>query len=208
MRPDRQVDLRDVAGDHGLRAEAEARQEHLHLLGGRVLRFVEDDERVVQRAPAHERDRRDLDGAALEQPLGLLDVHHVVERVVERTQVRVHLLLQIAGQEAELLAGFDRRPRQDDAADLLGEQVADGLRHREIGLAGAGGADAEHDVVLLDGVEIAALVGRLRRDPRLAGLPQLAVFEEVIAQVDRAVLGDQLRGGLHVAHRRWRGLRR
>src|SRR5258708_35711993 len=31
--PMRQVDLRDVAGDHRLRAEAEARQEHLHLLG-------------------------------------------------------------------------------------------------------------------------------------------------------------------------------
>ena len=51
-----------------------------------------------------------------------LDVEHVVERVVERPQVRVHLLLQIAGQEAELLARFDRRPRQDDAADLLREQ--------------------------------------------------------------------------------------
>src|SRR5574338_746508 len=29
----RQVDLRDVAGNHRLRSEAEARQEHLHLLG-------------------------------------------------------------------------------------------------------------------------------------------------------------------------------
>jgi hypothetical protein len=46
----RQVDLRDVAGDDDLRAEAEPRQEHLHLLGRRVLRLVEDDERVVQRA--------------------------------------------------------------------------------------------------------------------------------------------------------------
>ena len=62
----RQVDLRDVAGDHRLRSEAEARQEHLHLLGGGVLRFVEDDERVVERAAAHERDRRDLDRAALD----------------------------------------------------------------------------------------------------------------------------------------------
>src|SRR5204863_6574859 len=37
----RQVDLRDVAGDDDLRAEPEARQEHLHLLGARVLRLVE-----------------------------------------------------------------------------------------------------------------------------------------------------------------------
>ena len=41
--------------------------------------------------------------------VGLLGVHHVVERVVERTQVRIHLLLQIAGQEPQLLARFDRR---------------------------------------------------------------------------------------------------
>ena len=61
----RQVDLRHVAGDDDLRAEAEPRQEHLHLLGRGVLRLVEDDEAVVQRAAAHERERRDLDRAAL-----------------------------------------------------------------------------------------------------------------------------------------------
>ena len=61
----RQVDLRDVAGDDNLRAEAEPRQEHLHLLGRGVLRLVENDERVVEGAAAHERERRDLDRAAL-----------------------------------------------------------------------------------------------------------------------------------------------
>ena len=135
----------------------EARQEHLHLLGRRVLRLVEDHERVVQRAAAHERDRRDLDHAALEQALDALGVEHVVERVVERPQVRVDLLLQIARQEPELLAGLDRRPRQDDARHALREQIRDGLRHREIRLARAGRADAEHDVVLIDRFEIAPL---------------------------------------------------
>jgi hypothetical protein len=57
----RQVDLAGVAGDDRLRAEADPRQEHLHLLGRRVLRLVEDDERVVERAAAHERERRDLE---------------------------------------------------------------------------------------------------------------------------------------------------
>src|SRR5262249_20509117 len=47
--PRRQVDLRHVAGDHGLRTEADARQKHLHLLGGRVLRLVENDERIPKR---------------------------------------------------------------------------------------------------------------------------------------------------------------
>ena len=56
-----QVHLRHVARHDRLRMVAEPREEHAHLLAGRVLRLVEDDERVVQRAPAHERERRDLD---------------------------------------------------------------------------------------------------------------------------------------------------
>ena len=59
----RQVDLGDVAGDDHLRAEAEPGQEHLHLLRRRVLRLVEDDERVVERAAAHVGQRGDLDRA-------------------------------------------------------------------------------------------------------------------------------------------------
>jgi hypothetical protein len=50
-----------------LRVEPDAGEEHLHLLGRRVLRFVEDDERVVERAAAHEGQRRDLDRGALER---------------------------------------------------------------------------------------------------------------------------------------------
>jgi hypothetical protein len=77
-----------------------------------------------------------------------LDVEHVVERVVERPQVRVHLLLERARQEAELLAGLDRRAGQHDALHLLVEQRAHRQRHRQVGLAGAGRAHAEDDVVL------------------------------------------------------------
>ena len=195
----REIDLRHVTGDDRLRSEAEAGEEHLHLFGRGVLRLVQDHERVVERAAAHERERRHFDRAAFEILLGLLDVEHVVERVVQRAQVGVHFLLQIAGQEAKLLAGFDGGPREDDAAHLLREQVAHRLRHRKIRLAGAGRADPEHDVVLVDGFEIAPLVGGFRRNAALAGRPQLAIFQEVIAEVDIGVFGDQLRGGLHVA---------
>ena len=104
----RQVDLGDVAGDDHLRAEAEPGEEHLHLLGARVLRLVEDHERVVEGAAAHEGQRRDLDHAALEVVVDLLGVEHVVERVEERPQVGVDLRLDVAGQEAEALAGLDR----------------------------------------------------------------------------------------------------
>ena len=119
----RQVDLRDVAGDDHPRAEAEPREEHLHLLGRRVLRLVEDHERVVERASAHERQRRDLDHAALDVLGDLLRVEHVVQRVEQRAQVGVDLRHQVARQEAEPLAGLDRGAREDDAVDLVARRA-------------------------------------------------------------------------------------
>ena len=84
----RQVDLRDVAVDDGLRAEPQPREEHLHLLGRRVLRLVQDDERVVQRAAPHEREWRDLDGPALHEARERVGAHHLEQRVVQRLHVR------------------------------------------------------------------------------------------------------------------------
>ncbi len=57
----------------------------------------------------------------------LLVVEQVVERVVERAQVGIDLLLQVAGQEAELLARLDGGAREDDARDRLREQSGHGL---------------------------------------------------------------------------------
>ena len=56
-----QVDLRDVAGDHHLRAETQPREKHLHLFRRGVLRLVQDDERVVEGASAHVCQWRDFD---------------------------------------------------------------------------------------------------------------------------------------------------
>jgi hypothetical protein len=69
----------------------------------------------------------------------LLGLHHVVERVIERPQIGIDLLLYVTGQKPELLTSLDRRPRQDDPADLLGHQIADGLSHGQVGLARSAG---------------------------------------------------------------------
>ena len=156
------VDLRGVAGDDDLRAEADAGEEHLHLLGRRVLRLVEDDEAVVERATAHERQRRHLDRLALEQALRALGLDHVVQGVVERAQVRIDLGHQVAGQEAEPLAGLDGGTGEDDPLHLLGLQRLHRHRHRQPALAGTGRAEAERDDVVADGVDVALLAGRLR----------------------------------------------
>src|SRR5437588_2139797 len=99
------VDLGDVARDHRSGAESDARQEHLHLLGRRVLGLVEDDEAVIKRTATHEGQGGDLDGAPLEQALGPLRFEHVVQGVVERPQVRVDLGHEVARKKAQALAG-------------------------------------------------------------------------------------------------------
>ena len=81
------------------------------------------------------------------QPSDDLGLEHVVERVVERPQVRVDLGEHVAGQEPESLAGLDRGPGEDDAVDLLRLQRLHRERDREVALAGARRADPERDVL-------------------------------------------------------------
>ena len=106
-----------------------------------------------QRAAAHEGERRDLDDAGRQVALHLRRRQHVVERVVERAQIGIDLLAHVAGQEAEPLAGFDGGARQDDALDLAALQALGGVGDGEIGLAGAGGAEAEHEIDLVQAPE-------------------------------------------------------
>src|SRR3546814_8141741 len=101
-----------------------------------VLRFVENDERLVERAAAHECQRRDLDHVLLGQPRNALETEHFVQRVVQWTQVRIDLLGHVARQKTELLAGLDRRPHQHDATHTVAFQRVHGAGDRKISLAG------------------------------------------------------------------------
>ena len=95
--------------------------------------------------------------------------HHVVQRVVERAQIGVDLLLEIAGQEAEALAGFDGRAREHDAVDLAGLKQHDALGDGEVGLAGAGRPDGEHHLVFGQQLHVFRLFGRARADGAALG---------------------------------------
>ena len=164
-----QVDLRRVAGDDHFRAEAHAGKEHFHLLAGGVLRLVENDKAVVERAAAHIGERRDLDVAALEILLIGLRAEHVKERVVERAEVGINLALQVAGQKAEPLARLDRGARENDAVDLPLAERRDRGGDGEIGLARASGTDADGDGILRNGVHILLLPDGLGLDGAALG---------------------------------------
>src|SRR5215218_2770500 len=164
----RQVDLRGIAGDDHAAVFAKAGQKHLHLHRRGVLRLVQDDGRVGERATAHEGEWRDLDLAGLQRALDNARVHQVIERVVDRAKIRIDLLAEIAGQKAEPLAGFHRRTGQDDLVDFLALEQLRGMRDREPGLAGAGGADAEHQLVALQRADVGILRRRARTHRALA----------------------------------------
>ena len=93
-----------------------------------------------------------------------LGLEHVVERVEQRAQVRVDLRHQVAGEEAEPLAGLDRRAGEDDPVDLAPAERGRGERHRQERLARAGRPDPERDRVVADRVDVALLVDGLGRD--------------------------------------------
>src|SRR6266581_7385076 len=70
------------------------------------------------RTPTHEGQWRDLDLAALHRAREALRRHELVKRVVQRTEVWVDLLREIARKEAEPLPRLHGRPREDETRDL------------------------------------------------------------------------------------------
>src|SRR5580698_2295682 len=173
----RQIDLGDIAGDNGLGVETEARQEHLHLLAGGVLGFVQNHEGIVERAAAHESERSNFDDALFEEAIEFVGLEHVVERVVKRAHVRIDFFLQRAGKKSKALAGFNRGPSENDAIDALGEQRADRHGDSYIRFTGATWANPKHHVVLFNLFHVVALAVVLRRDDFFAEGTLAAMLE-------------------------------
>ena len=142
-----EVDLCYVAGYYHFRAVAEPRQDHQHLQRHCVLGLVTDDRGLIKCPASHKCERNDLDDVEFHELFHLGEVHHVFERVEERTKIGVDLGLHDARKEAELFSCFDGRPREYDSSDLLLSQHRDRDRHSQIGLAGSGRAYAEGQVV-------------------------------------------------------------
>ena len=146
--PDGQVDLRGIAIDGHAASLAEPRQKHLHLLRRGVLGLIQDDEGIPERAAAHERQRCDFDGSVGQAARNELVRRDVIERIIERAEIGIDLLLHVAGKEAQALARLNGRTRQDDAIDFAGSQRRSGGGDRQIGLAGSRRAGADDQIVL------------------------------------------------------------
>src|SRR5450830_456541 len=169
-----QVNLRDVAGDHGLAAETDAGEKHFHLFRRGVLSFIEDDEGMIERTSAHISQRRDFNGLFFKQSLGTVKTEQIVQRVIQRAQIRIDLLRQIARQKTQSFTSFYRWPRQHNALHGVALESIDGASHRQISLAGAGRADAEGDVMLQNRIEVLTLMRGAATQIVFAGLQHRA----------------------------------
>ncbi len=154
---DVEIDLRGVAGDDHFAAVPEAREEHEHLRANGVLRFIEDDDGIIECSATHERERRDLNDVAGQKTLDLIVFHAVVQCVEQGAKVGVDFLLQIAGQESQFFTGFNGRTNEYELAHFFGFQKRHGGSHREIRFAGARRTDAESQVVFEHGLHVIAL---------------------------------------------------
>ena len=193
------IGLGEVAGDDGFGVVAEAGDEHLHLLGGGVLGLVHDDEGVGRGTATHEGERRDFDDVGLEEFIDLDGVEEIVEGVVEGAKIGIDLLLERAGQETEAFSGFNGGADEDDAADFFGYEGGDGHGNGEVGLSGAGGAEAEGHIGLFDGLDVLALVGAAGLDHALdSGGALLAGIHEGL-EGDGGVGDDQLEHAVELA---------
>ena len=81
-----------------------------------------------------------------------------MQRVIERSQIRINLLRQRAGQETQPLASLNSWSSEDDAIHPLGLQCLNRFRDRQISLAGTSGADAKDNRVVIDGIYVALLI--------------------------------------------------
>ena len=78
----RQVDLCHIASNDHFGIHSEAGEEHLDLVCRRVLRFVEDDDRIVQRPSAHKSEGGDLDHVVFHIFLQFGSRYHVLQGVI------------------------------------------------------------------------------------------------------------------------------
>ncbi len=164
-----EIDLGGVSGDDHFAAFAKSGEEHEHLGGGGVLGFVEDDDGFVEGAAPHVGEGGDFDDIVGHVAADLLEGHHVGERVEERAEVGVYFFFDAAGEKSEFFAGLNGRADEDDAADDGTAEEADSHCDGEESFSCAGGAFAEDEVVLGDGVEVAFLAFGFGVDELAAG---------------------------------------
>jgi len=95
------VDLGNITGNHCLGSFANPCQEHFHLRAGCVLGFIENNEGLIESAAPHESQGGYLNYTHLQQLAYLVRLQHIIQSIIDRSQVRVNLGSNIARKKTE-----------------------------------------------------------------------------------------------------------
>ena len=120
-----------------------------------------------------------------------------MQGVVEGAQVGVHLLLQVAGQEAEALAGLHGRAGEDQPLHLALLEHAHGQDRGQEGLAGAGRSQGQGEVMAFHRLH----VGLLAQGAGAQQLAALAAGQHLLGQstvVFAPAAVEGLQGGVEI----------
>lgn len=110
--------------------------------------------------------------------------NHIVERIVQRLQIGIELLLHVARQETQLLARLDRRTRQNNPLDMLFLQGSHRQGDGRIGLARTRRTDGQQQVVAVVRLHQLELIDRAGPDDRAV----VAIDDHVL--IDGSVVFD------------------
>ena len=130
--------------------------------------LVQNDDGVVQCPASHVGQGGDLDQVIVHVAPDLIVVHQVLEGVEQRTKIRVDLGFEVAGQEPEVLASLDGRPHQHDLLDTALPKRCHRHGHRDVRLARARRTHTEYQLVVHQGMQVAALTVGTRADHPVA----------------------------------------
>ena len=110
----REVDLRFVPSNDCFGIDTQAGQKHEHLLRRGILRFIKDDESVVQGAPPHIGQGGNFDNGSFSVLLKFIGGQHIMQGIMQWPEVRSDLLIKIARQKAQRFAGFNGGPGENN----------------------------------------------------------------------------------------------
>ena len=105
-------------------------------------------------AATHIRQRRDFDDATFHVLLDFLRWKHVVQRVVQRSQIRHDLFVKVAWQKSQRFTRLDRRPRQNNPRDFFLPQRRQRRRHGQIRLPRSCRPDPKCHIMRPDRIQI------------------------------------------------------
>src|SRR3989338_2653880 len=125
-----------------------------------ILRFIKNDESFMKRSTSHKSNRRNFDHITLDEFFHTFHFKHIVQRIIDRTEIRIHFCLHVSRKKAELFSRFDRGTSKHDAFIFFSKKRRHCHCHCKIGFSSTCWSNAENNIVFSNRIDIQFLSRR------------------------------------------------